>query len=163
MLRLWLVTALLLRRDAYSKNTYIPAKGCNKVRVHFYFLVEVLLLLLLRAAAAAHNISTEAEVLLFLFWWLRCCCSSLIGRDVLKKIRLVSAFCLIRVRNQSRSLWLGYVLLLLVTAPGSCLHQYWSKERCRLLFLPSKILSFTLRCFGRLSLLLFLAASISVL
>ena len=45
---------------------YIPAKGCNKVRLHFYFLVEVLLLLLLRAAAAAHNISTEAEVLLFL-------------------------------------------------------------------------------------------------
>ena len=79
---------------------YIPAKGCNKVRVHFYFLVEVLLL---RAAAAAHNISTEAEVLLFLFWWLRCCCSSLIERDVLKKKRLVSAFRLIRVRNQSRS------------------------------------------------------------
>ena len=47
---------------------YIPAKGCNKIRVHFYFLVEVLLLLLLRAAAAVHNISTEAEVLLFLFW-----------------------------------------------------------------------------------------------
>ena len=65
--------------------------------VHFYFLVEVrLLLLLLRAAAAAH-ISTEAEVLLFLLWWLRCCCSSLIERDVLEKIRLVSAFCLIRV------------------------------------------------------------------
>ena len=40
---------------------YIPATGCNKVRVHFYFLVEVLLLLLLRAAAAAHNISTDAE------------------------------------------------------------------------------------------------------
>ena len=42
---------------------YIPAKGCNKIRAHFYFLVEVLLLLLLRAAAAAaaHNISTEAE------------------------------------------------------------------------------------------------------
>ena len=34
-------------------------KGCNKMRVHFYFLVEVLLLL--RVAAAAHNISTEAE------------------------------------------------------------------------------------------------------
>ena len=64
---------------------YIPAKGCNKVRVHFYFLVEVLLLLLLRAAAAAHNISTEAEVLLFLFLWLRCCCSSLVENDVLKK------------------------------------------------------------------------------
>ena len=38
---------------------YIPGKGCNKIRVHFYFLVEVLLLL--RVAAAAHNISTEAE------------------------------------------------------------------------------------------------------
>ena len=82
---------------------YIPAKGCNKIRVHFYFLVEVLLLLLLRAAAAAHKISTEADVLLFLFWWLRGCCSSLIERDVLRKTRLVSAFCLIRVRNQSRS------------------------------------------------------------
>ena len=41
----------------------ISGKGCNKIRVHFYFLVEVLLLLLLlrAAAAAAHNISTEAE------------------------------------------------------------------------------------------------------
>ena len=35
-------------------------KGCNKIRVYFYFLVEVLLLMLLRAVAA-HNISTEAE------------------------------------------------------------------------------------------------------
>ena len=78
------------------------------MRFHFYFLVEVLLLLLLLgAAAAAHDISTEAEVLLFLFWWLRCCCSSLIERDVLKNIRLVSAFCLTRIRNQSRSVWLG--------------------------------------------------------
>ena len=41
---------------------YIPAKGCNKIRVHFYFLVEVPLLLLLRAAAAAAaHISTQAE------------------------------------------------------------------------------------------------------
>ena len=39
---------------------YIPAEGCNKIRAHFYLLVEVLLLLL-RAAAAAHNISIEAE------------------------------------------------------------------------------------------------------
>ena len=38
---------------------HIPAKGCNNIRPHFYFLVEVLLLLL-RAAAAAHNISTQA-------------------------------------------------------------------------------------------------------
>ena len=36
---------------------YVPAKGCNEVRVHFYFLVQVLLLLQ-RAAAAVHNIST---------------------------------------------------------------------------------------------------------
>ena len=42
-------------------------------------------------------------------------------------------------------------------------HQYRSMERYRLLFLPSTFLSFTLRCFGRLLLLLFLAASISVL
>ena len=40
---------------------YIPARGCNIIRAHFYFLVEVLLLLLMRAAAAAHNISIEAE------------------------------------------------------------------------------------------------------
>ena len=40
---------------------YIPAKGCNKRRADFYFLVKVLLLLLLRVAAAAHNISTQAE------------------------------------------------------------------------------------------------------
>ena len=40
---------------------YMPAKGCNKIRAHLYFLVEVLLLLLLRAAAAAHNISTQGE------------------------------------------------------------------------------------------------------
>ena len=41
---------------------YIPAKGCNKIRRHFFFLVEMLLLLLLlRATASAHNISTGAE------------------------------------------------------------------------------------------------------
>ena len=42
------------------------------------------------------------KILLFLFWWLRCCCFSLIERDVLKKMRLVFAFCLIRERHQSR-------------------------------------------------------------
>ena len=87
----------------YMVEKYTPGKGCNKIRVHFYFLVEVVLLLR-RAAAAAHNISAEAErsiifsllvaVLLLLF---------LIERNVLKEIRLVSAFCLIGVRNQSRS------------------------------------------------------------
>ena len=82
---------------------YIPAQGCNKIRAHSYFLVEVLLLLLLRAAAAAAHISTQAErgttffllaALLLLFTHREGCAD---------KIRLVSAFCLIRVRNQSRS------------------------------------------------------------
>ena len=54
-----------------------------------------------------HAGKNKQKMLLFLFWWLRCCCSSLIDGDVLKKIRLVSAFCLIRVRNQSHSVWLG--------------------------------------------------------
>ena len=86
---------------------YIPAKGCNKYVFLFIFWSRCCcccccVLLLLRAAAAAH-ISTEAEVFLFRFLWLRCCCSSLIESDVLKKIRLVSAFSLIRVRNQWRS------------------------------------------------------------
>ena len=77
---------------------YIPAKGCNKIRRHFFFLVEMLLLLLLlRATASAHNISTEAErSITFCFLWLRCCCSSIIEREVLNNLRLVSAFCLIR-------------------------------------------------------------------
>ena len=85
---------------------YIPAKGCNKIRAHFYFwprrccccCCSVLLLL------PTTSVLKRKKVLLCLFWWLRCCCSSFIERDVLKKIRLVSAFCLIRVRNQSRSL-----------------------------------------------------------
>ena len=83
---------------------YIPAKDCNKIRVHFYFLVEVLLLLPLRAAAAAaHNISTEAErgitfsflvaALLLLFTHREGCAEK-------NKIGFCS---LIRVRNQSRS------------------------------------------------------------
>ena len=29
----------------FMLGKYIPAKGCNKIRAHFYFLVEVLLLL----------------------------------------------------------------------------------------------------------------------
>ena len=85
---------------------YIPAKGFNKIRAHFYFwprrccccCCSVLLL------PPTTSVLKRKEVLLCLFWWLRCCCSSLIERDVLKTIRLVSAFCLIRVRNQSRSL-----------------------------------------------------------
>ena len=58
MLRLWLLTALLLRRDACWKNTYLLKVATKYVLI--FFLVEVLLLLLLRAAAAAH-ISTQAK------------------------------------------------------------------------------------------------------
>ena len=75
---------------------YIPAKGCNKMRAHFFFGRGT------AAAAAAccccvllllpTSVLKRREALLFLFWWLRWCCSSLIDRDVLKKIRLVSAF-----------------------------------------------------------------------
>ena len=98
----------------------------NKIRVHFYFLVEVLLLLLLlRAAAAAHNISTQAEkgitlsflvaALLLLFIYQKGCAEK-------KKI----GFCfLFDTGTQSIAFIVtGYVLLLFVTAPGSCLHQY---------------------------------------
>ena len=82
---------------------YIPGKGCNEIRVHFYFLVEVVLLLL-RAAAAAHNISTEAErgiTFSFLVAALLLLFTNREGCD--EKTTLGSAFCLIRVRNQSRS------------------------------------------------------------
>ena len=54
-----------------------------------------------------HAGKNKQKILLFHFWWLRCCCFSLIERDVLKKIRLVFALCLIRVRNQTRWVWLG--------------------------------------------------------
>ena len=151
MLRSRLLTALLLRRDACWKNSFLLTVATKSVPIFIFWsrcccCCCVLLLLLLRAAAAAaHNISTEAErgtgycfLLLRLryfyccflcvysiavaafekgcmpgktnkkyyfvfFGGLRCCCSSLMDGDMLKKIRLVSAFCLIRVRNQSRS------------------------------------------------------------
>ena len=142
-------------------------KGCNKMRFHFYFLVEVLLLLLLLgAAAAAHDISTEAEVLLFLFWWLRCCCSSLIERDGLKKNKIGFCF-LFDTGTQSIAFSvIGYVLLqpqvpanisteaergtgycffFLRFCPLQCdaLHVYCCCCSWLLLFL-----SFRLRCFG---------------
>ena len=101
-------------------------KSCNKICVHFYFLVEVLLLLLLRAAAAAHNISTEAErgvtfsflvaALLLLFTHRKGCAEkNNIG------------FCF-QFDTGTQSIAFSvtwYVLLLFLTAPGSCLqHQY---------------------------------------
>ena len=104
---------------------YIPAKGCNKIRAHFYLFVEVLLLLL-RAAAAAHNISTQAErgitipylvaALLLLF-------AHREGCDEKDKI----GFCF-RFDTGTQSIAFsvtGYVLLLFLTTPGSCLqHRY---------------------------------------
>ena len=48
-------------------------------------------------------------------------------------------------------------------AAAAAAHKFITEaERYRLLFLPFTFLSFTLRCFGRLLLLLFLTASISV-
>ena len=111
---------------------YVPGKGFNKTRVHFYFLVEVLLLpttsvlkrgevtasvslfpvsttttavsltfillLLLRLRRDACAKKTKKGITFF-SWWLCCCCFSLTDKDVLQKIRLVFAFCFIRVRN----------------------------------------------------------------
>ena len=74
---------------------YIPAKGCNKIRAHFYFLVEVLLLLFTHRGECdeQHNIG----------------------------------FCfLFDTGTQSIAFNVtGYVLLLFLTVPGSCLqHQH---------------------------------------
>ena len=41
---------------------YIPVKGCNKVRVYFYFLVEVLLLLLLLTTSVLKQREVPATV-----------------------------------------------------------------------------------------------------
>ena len=73
---------------------YIPGKGCNRIGVHFYVLVEVLLLLLLL---------------------------------LLLPLRDAAGFCfLFDTGTQSIAFSVtGYVLLLFLTAPGSCLqHQY---------------------------------------
>ena len=144
---------------------YIPAKGCNKIRAHFYLFVEVLLLLLLRAAAAAH-ISTQADrgtTFSFLVAALLLLFTHREGCDQKNKI----GFCfLFDTGTQSIAFSVtGYVLLLFLTAPGPCLHQrdagycffllrfcslhcdasdvYWCCCSCLLLFL-----SLRLRCFG---------------
>ena len=125
MLRLWLLTALL-RRDACWKNTYqVPAKGCNKVRVHFYFLVELLLLLLLlRDAAAAHNISTEAEVLLFFL--MAALLLLFTHREVCAEKKNIGFCFLFDTGTHSIAFRVtGYVLLPFLTAPGSCLQHHY--------------------------------------
>ena len=80
---------------------------------------------------------------------------------------------LLLLRRDMHFCFLVEVLLLLIiflvgcadAAAGACdaYNISTEAERYRLLFLPSTFMSFTLRCFGRLLLLLFLAASISVL
>ena len=83
-----------------------------------------------------------------------------------------SILLLLLLRRDLHFCFLVEVLLLLIiflvgcaaAAAGACAaYNISTEERYRLLFLPSTFLSFTLRCFGRLLLLLFLAASISVL
>ena len=104
-------------------HTRYPLKIATKYVLIFYFLVEALLLLLLRAAAAAHNISTQAErgiafsflvaALLLLFTHREGCDEK-------------NGFCfLFDTGTQSIAFSVnGYLLLLFLTAPGSCLHQY---------------------------------------
>ena len=67
---------------------------------------------------------------------------------MLKKIRLVYAFCLIRIRNQSRSVWLGTYCCSFSQPQLSAYNISTEAERCRILFPPSTFLSFGLRCFG---------------
>ena len=70
-----------------------------------------------------HAGKKQTKTLRFLSWWLRCCCSSLIERDVLKKMILRSiGFCfLFDTGTQSIAFSVTrYVLLLFLTAPGSC-------------------------------------------
>ena len=57
----------------------------------------------------------------------------------------------------------SYFLVYLGAAAAAAHKISTEAERYRLLFFPSTFLSFALRCFGRLLLLLFLAAPISVL
>ena len=75
-------------------------------------------------------------------------------------------------RDMHYCFWVELLLLLIIflvgcaaAAAGACAayNNSTEAERYRLLFLPSTFLSFALRCFGRLLLLLFLAASISVI
>ena len=104
----------------------VPAKGCNKIRVNFYFWSRCCccccccVLLLLPTTSVL-----KRRYYFFFFWWLRCCCSSLIERHVLKKNKIGFCF-LFDTGTQSIAFSVtGYVLLLFLTAPGSCLqHQY---------------------------------------
>ena len=71
---------------------------------YYYFCFPCVYSIAVAAVEKVYMPEKQTKNSTFFFWWLRCCCFSLIERDVLKNIRLVFAFCLIRVRNQSR--WL---------------------------------------------------------
>ena len=97
-------------------------KGCNKIRAHSYFLVEVLLLLLLRAAAA-HDISTEAERgtgYCFFLLRLRCCyCCFLCVYSI--AVAVVEKGCMPEKTNKNITFsFLVAALLLLLTHREGC-------------------------------------------
>ena len=79
----------------------IPGKGCNKIRIINLFGRAAAAA---AAAAAAHNSSTGER---YYFFFLVAALLLLFTheRDVLKKIYLVSALCLIRVRNRVECDW----------------------------------------------------------
>ena len=102
---------------------YIPGKVCNKVRVHFYFLVEVLLLLR-RAAAAAYDISTEAERCITFSFLVAALLLLFTHREGCVERNKVGFCFLFDTGTQSIAFSVtGYVLLLFLTAPGSCLQH----------------------------------------
>ena len=103
-------------------ENFIPGRGCNKVRVNFYFLVEVLLLL--RAAAAAHTISTEAERCITFSFLVAALLLLFTHREGCVERNKVGFCFLFDTGTQSIAFSVtGYVLLLFLTAPGSCLQH----------------------------------------
>ena len=118
----------------------IPAKGCNEIHAHLYFMVKVLLLLLLlllRATAAAHNTSTEEErgtTFSFLVAALNLLFNHREGGAEKGKIGFWFLF---DTGTQPIAFSVtGYVLLFLTT-PSSCL-QLKQREGYWLLFPPSQ-------------------------
>ena len=95
--------------------------------VHFNFLVEVLLLLLLllRAAAAAHNISTEVDKGITFAFLVAALLLLFIHREGCAERNKIGFCFVLDTSTQSIAFSVtGYVLLLFLTAPGSCLqHQ----------------------------------------
>ena len=92
----------------------------------FVLLVEVLLLLLLLLRAAAHNISTEAERGITFSFFVAALLLLFTHREGCAEKNKIGFCFLFDTRTQSIAFSVsGYVLLLFLIAPGSCLqHQY---------------------------------------